>query len=198
MMKTTNQTLRRFLQYSITPILLLLCAFLAGATPTPTPTPYATNIVDVNVFKSGTNEAIKLRVLDNGDDTYTPIVSSSGGGGGGDASAANQTAVQANPGSDATKATAVQGVTGGKPMFVTQTGAQITIVITNETTDGTVAAGKRHIEFILSSDFAGTIGGVTIDPAVLVIYNPGEVPVGSTFAALSYTISAGNATITTW
>lgn len=37
-----------------------------------------------------------------------------GAGSGGDASAANQAAVQANAGSDATKAVAVQGVTGGK------------------------------------------------------------------------------------
>lgn len=36
----------------------------------------------------------------------------------GSATAANQTAVQANPGSDATKATAVQGVTGGKAVPV--------------------------------------------------------------------------------
>lgn len=42
------------------------------------------------------------------------VISGGGGGGGGDASAANQTAVQANPGSDASKAVAVQGVTGGK------------------------------------------------------------------------------------
>jgi hypothetical protein len=41
-----------------------------------------------------------------------------GGGGGGDASAANQTAVQANAGADAGKAVAVQGVTGGKPVAV--------------------------------------------------------------------------------
>ena len=38
--------------------------------------------------------------------------------GGGDASAANQTAVQANAGSDATKAVSVQGITGGKAVPV--------------------------------------------------------------------------------
>lgn len=38
--------------------------------------------------------------------------------GGGDASSANQTAVQAAPGSDATKAVAVQGVTSGTPVDV--------------------------------------------------------------------------------
>lgn len=43
------------------------------------------------------------------------------GGGSGDASAANQTAVQANAGSDASKATAVQGITGGKAVAVSAT-----------------------------------------------------------------------------
>lgn len=47
---------------------------------------------------------------------HTAICAS--GGGGGDASAANQTSVQALPGSDATKAIAVQGVTGGKAVKV--------------------------------------------------------------------------------
>ena len=41
-----------------------------------------------------------------------------GAGAGGDASAANQVAVQAVAGSDASKATAVQGLTGGKPVGV--------------------------------------------------------------------------------
>lgn len=39
-----------------------------------------------------------------------------GSGGGGDASAENQTAIQANAGSDASKAVAVQGITGGTPI----------------------------------------------------------------------------------
>ena len=45
---------------------------------------------------------------------------------GGDASADNQTAVQANPGSDATKAIAIQGITGGKSLPVTGTFWQAT------------------------------------------------------------------------
>jgi hypothetical protein len=81
---------------------------------------------------------------------------------------------------------------------VAQTGAQYTVAITVATTDGSIAAGKHHIEFILSSDFAGTIAGAAIDPAIIGVYDPGTPPVGSTLAALVYTISAGNATITTW
>lgn len=45
-----------------------------------------------------------------------------GGGGTGDASAANQTSVQAIAGSDASKAVAIQGITGGKPIPVTVDG----------------------------------------------------------------------------
>lgn len=45
---------------------------------------------------------------------------------GGDASAANQTAVQANPGSDATKAVSIQGITGGKAVPVSGTFWQTT------------------------------------------------------------------------
>jgi len=44
----------------------------------------------------------------------------------GDASAANQTAVQANPGSNASKAIAIQGITGGKSLPVTGTFWQAT------------------------------------------------------------------------
>lgn len=54
------------------------------------------------------------------------IATNTAGAGGGDASAANQTAVQANAGSDATKATAVQGVTGGKAVPVSGTFWQAT------------------------------------------------------------------------
>lgn len=46
------------------------------------------------------------------------VTGCSGSGGGGDASAANQTAVQATAGSDASKAVAVQGITGGKAVKV--------------------------------------------------------------------------------
>lgn len=52
-------------------------------------------------------------------DTSEGVSGSSGGGGGGDASAANQTVVQAFPGANATKAMAVQGVTNGKPVTTT-------------------------------------------------------------------------------
>jgi hypothetical protein len=52
------------------------------------------------------------------DGTGVTAICSSSGGSGGDASAANQTSVQALAGSDATKAVAVQGITGGKAVKV--------------------------------------------------------------------------------
>jgi len=51
-------------------------------------------------------------------DANHPIPVSGSSGGGGDASAANQTAVQANAGSDATKAVSIQGITSGKAVPV--------------------------------------------------------------------------------
>lgn len=83
------------------------------------------------------------------------------------------------------------------PTEATITGSQYTIAISSVTTDGTVAAGKHHIEFIFSSTFTGTIGSVAFTGTVGV-YNPGDAPVGSTFGALSYTVAAGSAILTTW
>lgn len=111
---------------------------------------------------------------------------------------ATNTAAATPAGSNTIGKVGIDQTTPGTTNAVAITGSQYTIAIASATTNGTVAAGKHHVEFILSSNFAGTIGGVTIDPAVLAVYNPGDAPVGSTFAALSYTISAGSATITTW
>lgn len=77
-----------------------------------------------------------------------PASSSGGGGGGGDASAANQTSVQANAGSNAAKANAVQGITGGKPVSVS----------IDQTTPGTTdsvtpKATEAHL---------GQVGGTTV------------------------------------
>ncbi len=76
-----------------------------------------------------------------------------------------------------------------------------TPVTTLVTTSGSVAAGKQHIEFILSSDFAGTINGATVSGGgtlPLSVYSPGEAAPRGTFSAVSYTITAGSAILTTW
>lgn len=98
--------------------LLLGIALLLGTTPQLVA---QTRIIENKIVKRAidTNEPSVIR---NQSGTLPEIWCtncSGGSGGAGDASAANQTAVQANPGADATKAIAVQGVTGGKAIPVT-------------------------------------------------------------------------------
>jgi hypothetical protein len=71
------------------------------------------------------------------------------------------------------------------------------------TADGSVAPGMRHIEFILSADFAGTINGAAFAgtggagaPAVGV-YGI-DAPPGGELAGMNYSISAGGAILTTF
>lgn len=75
--------------------------------------------VDPNTYtpNHSLNKAVPL-VVDK--TTGRLLINTSGGSGsGGDASAVNQTAVQANSGSDASKAVAIQGITGGKSIPIT-------------------------------------------------------------------------------
>ena len=82
------------------------------------------------------------------------------------------------------------GMSGGS-------GSTRTPSISTVTGDGTVAAGKKYIEFIFSSDFAGTIDGETFAGATDVSYSIPYLPGADTYAALAYTISAGSARLTT-
>lgn len=69
------------------------------------------------------------------------------------------------------------------------------------TGSGSVGAGARHIEFILSTDFVGTINGAVFDNTVStssVSVYPLDAPPGSTFGVIPYTISAGSARLTTF
>ena len=85
------------------------------------------------------------------------------------------------------------GLVGGVSFATSQVTPSSSVVTTN----GTVAAGKKHIEFILSSDFAGTINGVAYSGATDAVQSF-DAPVDGTFAAMSYTISAGSARLLTW
>jgi hypothetical protein len=67
----------------------------------------------------------------------------------------------------------------------------------NVTQDGGVPSGMRHIEFILSSDFAGTINGATFAGALVGVYAI-EAPAGEHLAGMNYTIGAGSAILTTF
>lgn len=79
----------------------------------------------------------------------------------------------------------------------------ITPTISNVTIGGTIPKGKTRIEFILTTDFVGTIGGAVFNgtettgvPGISVY--PIEAPNGNALAAIVYTISAGGATLTTF
>lgn len=84
----------------------------------------------------------------------------------------------------------------GSTNAVQLTGAQLTPATSTVTTNGTVAAGKYSVEFIFSSDFAGTILTVAYAGANDAVKSF-EAPAGRTLAAIAYTISAGSARLTT-
>ena len=56
---------------------------------------------------------------------------------------------------------------------------------------------KKPFAFILSTDFTGTIGGVTI-PSSLDVYSPGDAPPGASLGSLACPVTAGSAILTTW
>lgn len=192
-----------------------LFAVTPTPTPTATPTPHAVSLTDTSVYKGGTSISAILRAIDDGHGAFVPAfilvdtngdpVSLGGGSGG-----LTNTELRASPVPVSGPLTDTQLRATAVPISIDQStpgmtnavaitgGAQYTVAISNTTHDGTIDAGKHHVEFILSSDFEGTIQSVDIDPAIVAIYNPGDAPVGSTFDAFTYTIAAGNATITTW
>jgi hypothetical protein len=111
----------------------------------------------------------------NPDSQPVPVkVVSGGGGGAGDASAANQTAVQANAGSDATKAVSVQGITGGKPVPVSGT---VTATVTAPTAT-TVPSTALEASHVLKSA-AGSLVSLTVYDSVaeyILVMNSTTVP----------------------
>lgn len=68
---------------------------------------------------------------------------------------------------------------------------------TTATGNGSVAAGAKSVEFIFSSDFAGTVLGMTFSGAADASYSLPYLPGGDTYPAIAYTIDAGSARITT-
>lgn len=60
----------------------------------------------------------------------------------------------------------------------------------SKTTDFTINAGARGVLFVFSSDFSGTISGVTWSGATDAYYQPPIQP-GDTFAAIAVTVAAG-------
>jgi hypothetical protein len=74
-------------------------------------------------------------------------------------------------------------------------GSQLSPSIASVTTGGTIAAGKRYVEFIFSSDFAGSILGATFAGPRDLSYSLPFLPPGDSYGAIVYTISAGSARI---
>lgn len=130
---------------------------------------------------------------------------------GGDASAANQTAVQANAGSDASKAVTVQGVTGGKAIPVTLdalpafsadptvnigTAPDLTISstertpsLTSVTNAGTIVFGARSVSIANIGSAAGTILGTSVDAGMTVNFTAQG---SDTLAAITYNATGTN------
>ena len=75
--------------------------------------------------------------------------------------------------------------------------AQRTPAFSNVTTGGTVAAGKRKILFIFSSDYSGNVGGIpflgNVDQQIEI-----PIPQGDTCDAVVYTVSTGSIRIITF
>lgn len=153
-------------------ILLLIPAF-GSALATEMASDGATNLPTQGVQMGGKGLDGKFHYfLLNNDGTMSATVT-----GGGDASAANQTSVQANPGSDATKAIAIQGVTGGKAVPVSMTGNSTNVAATNMVT-GQVTAGAAGTLVIARA----TRRIVTIkntDAAITVYIGPATVTAGN-------------------
>lgn len=130
---------------------------------------------------------------------------------GGDATAANQTAVQANPGSDAAKAVAVQGVTGGKDIPISASSLPLPTGAATQTTlaallakfnaepvatfaaigasaSGNIPATAKSWSFVLLTG-SGTIGGATLPLGMPLSGGTGFAPIDS---AIAYTTNASS------
>lgn len=96
----------------------------------------------------------------------------------------------------------IDQTTPGTTNAVQLAGAQITPASSTVTTDGTVAAGKYFVEFILSPSaadpvaFVGTLNGVAYNGANDA-YKSFPSQAGRALGAISYTVSAGSARLTT-
>jgi hypothetical protein len=114
-------------------------------------------IVDARLTNIEENEQLELYLqLIERRASIQEAIAASGGGGGGDASAANQTAVQALAGSDATKAIAIQGITNGKNIPVVFPTAQA--VTQSGTWNVALSTGSNVIGSISNTAFTVNAG----------------------------------------
>ena len=93
-------------------------------------------------------------------DSANGVLKTSGSGGGGEASAANQTAVQAIAGADASKATAVQGIANGKPVAITSD--QLSYTETQLTAAGQATTSRSKVGYpSISISYTVALNGST-------------------------------------
>lgn len=102
---------------------------------------------------------------------------------------------------DSTGALIISGGAAGSNVKIVGPGTVTTPAKTTVNTNGTVSAGKTHVEFITSIDFVGTILGDAITGApssnIPVSVITFDAPPWAPLAAIPYTFSAGSLTIIT-
>lgn len=102
--------------------------------------------------------AENVKVINPPDDPVQVEIVAGASSGGGDASAANQTAVQATAGSDASKATAVQGITGGKAVATSSSNLPTTV----DTNSGSKSASTVRV--VLATDQPALTNKILVTP----------------------------------
>jgi hypothetical protein len=109
-------------------------------------------------------------------------------------SAANQTVTQADPGADATKATAVQGVTGGKAVAVSAASLPLP---SGASTEATLAAQSAKLPASLGiKTAAASLSVAPASDSKYLIVNMGGVPSGNATYRMSVTNYGGYTTPT--
>lgn len=173
-----------------------------------TPANYATLIAQIDAIVntyaltltevSGGKPSNALSLMELIELRYMLFEAGSGGSGGtSDASAANQTSVQALAGDDAVKATAIQGITGGKPVPISGTG----LGLASESGFLTLRSTALTNTAIAIKSSAGSLMGWNfINANTVAVYvkfyevAAASVAIGTTPVKLTLAIPAGSAT----
>lgn len=86
-------------------------------------------------------------------------------------------------------------ITLGVDATITSSGGRVLARTISKETDSThspIIAGSKSNALIFSSDFAGTIGGVDVDPNQMPSYSESVINQADTLPALAYTVTAGS------
>lgn len=101
------------------------------------------------------------------------------------------TVIAANTGSINTKLAGTLTITpiAGSIFTITPAVSAITLSSSSVTTSGTVASGQRSVSFTTSSDFVGSINGVTRQAGMIYAFS---CDISNTLPAISYVVTAGS------